>query len=378
MVRVPGLGTDVFRDGENLHFPTFSRVPNPPDKRIVEPGGPAATRLAEDQLTPRTPGTPQEVEFRLRALGEALHVQQDSWSHQGAPGEPTGCNATLAWAHPSQRGGWRSHQADHTWWDLPTAVTAAHQTYVLLVKHAAAKGWATSGQKPGEWQALESQVGEFMKAATKEEKIQWFVQQKFVDRSFLAAITLPNTQKLDAPLPPLLQAGPQQFAQFGQFARPVSSSPGNPTGKVPSDVLSFFRSFWGDWVGSSNLAQVVTSYMAGSSATTMMDALMMWRVRDHGAVSRIGHGVPSPGSAAATELANLFKLPTVLLRPAEFPDAMIALGKNGPPIVVLPAGTGRYAAIGRFRHAPYDSVMATAAHVQGSWRIVSITSVAEH
>src|SRR5262249_22900965 len=113
----------------NLHFPTFAKVPNPPDQRIVEPGGTAATRLAQDHVTPQVRGTAQEREFRLRVLGEALHVQQDSWSPRGEADTPIACNAQLAGAHPKARGGWRSHKADHTWWDLATAMKAARQTY---------------------------------------------------------------------------------------------------------------------------------------------------------------------------------------------------------------------------------------------------------
>src|SRR5262249_10210279 len=203
-------------------------------------------------------------------------------------------------------------------------------------------------------------------------------------------ITLDDGGPADKPPLVFLYADAQgSLAAFSKFPRPVSSAIGDPTGMVPADVMSFFRNFWSNWVGNSNLAQVANMYLAadviakahgftGDPRRRSEELLALWRARDHGAVSRLGHEPPAPGTKAASELLALLGQPGAILRPAEFTDAMIALGAKGPPLVVLPTKSGQYAALGRFRHAPYDTVMAIADRVQGNWRVVEIISVVEH
>lgn len=383
--------SELVRD---IHFPTFADVGLPPNKRKVEAGGPAATRKVETELGAQKPRSDQEAQYILRKLGDALHTQQDSWSHQGEPDKPPLCDAGLTWAHPKQRDGWRSHRADHTsYGKINVPLGALRQTYDYLVKHAASKDWATNREPAIDWTKLEPAIVSFVKATTKAEKARWFLDQKFTDsdlKDFLAGITLDDGGPADkSPLVFLYADAQGSLAAFSKFPRPASSAVGNPTGKVPADVVSFFRSFWSNWVGNSNLAQVANTYLAadvvakargftGDPRRRSEELLALWRARDHGAVSRLGHEPPAPGTKAASELATLLGQPGAILRPAEFTDAMIALGAKGAPLVVLPTKSGQYAALGRFRHAPYDSVMAIADRVQGNWRVVEIISVVEH
>ena len=60
------------------------------------------------------------------------------------------------------------------------------------------------------------------------------------------------------------------------------------------------------------------------------------------------------------------------------PYAMIPIDKSRAPLALAPAGQNRYAAIGRFRYAPNDSVMTIAERVGGRWMITDLRSVVEH
>jgi hypothetical protein len=390
-LRSEKTSSELVRD---LHFPTFADAGWPPSKRQVEAGGPPAIRKIELELAARKPASDQEAQQTLRKLGEALHTQQDSWLHQGEPDIPPLCNAGLAWAHPKARDGWRSHRADQTsYGDFGVPLGALRQTYDLLVKHAAVKDWATNREPPVDWLKLASAVTSFAKAGTKAEKARWFFDQKFTEsdvKEFLAGITLEDGGPPDKSPVAFLYADVRGgLTAFSRFPRPVSSQVSNPTGNVPANVVNFFRDFWANWVGNSNLAQVANTYLAadvmakasgftGDPRRRSEVLLALWRVRDHGAVSRLGHEPPAPGTRAASELTAIMSQPQAILPPAEFTDAMIALGVQGPPLVVLPTKSGQYAALGRFRHAPYDSVMAIAERVQGNLRVVEIISVVEH
>ena len=58
--------------------------------------------------------------------------------------------------------------------------------------------------------------------------------------------------------------------------------------------------------------------------------------------------------------------------------AMTPLGVKGPPLALVAAGGNKYAALGRFWHAPYDVVMAVAEQIDRSWKITGLRSVVEH
>jgi len=76
-----------------------------------------------------------QANYMLFKLGEALHILQDSWSHQGVPGIPQPaegvftCDSTRAWGHPAARGGWNSHKADLTTYWRADTVAMAKATY---------------------------------------------------------------------------------------------------------------------------------------------------------------------------------------------------------------------------------------------------------
>jgi hypothetical protein len=176
------------------------------------------------------------------------------------------------------------------------------------------------------------------------------------------------------------------------YPRPIGGP--KALASVPSDAATFLQEFWSRWVSSRDYAAIASQYVAsaqlvrafaaqgfrmqGDDAVVARTTLAMWRVADHGRVARMGHVPPVPGSPAETEIRNLVNDPAVFLVSDGLSYAMLPLGKGGPPLAFAPAGKDRYAAFGRFRHAPHDTVMAVAERVGGQWRVIELRSIVEH
>jgi len=69
------------RHAGQYHYPSAGTVPAAPALRAVSPGSDAA-REATRAMTKIPEG---QANYMLLRLGEALHILQDSWSHQGVP-----------------------------------------------------------------------------------------------------------------------------------------------------------------------------------------------------------------------------------------------------------------------------------------------------
>ncbi len=170
-------------------FPSSGPLPGAPESRAVVPGSDAA-RAASKQILAIEPG---KAGFTLFKLGEALHVLQDSWSHQGTPEVPSAaglkCNPGLSWGHAASRGGWASHRADLTWaWPADTVAMAA-ASYQILTSYPIIDRVA---RKPAAWEKVQPALAGFASAKTKADKAKWFSAQGFGDVSFLAGTTLPD------------------------------------------------------------------------------------------------------------------------------------------------------------------------------------------
>ena len=171
------------RAGEH-HYPSTGAIPAAPELRAVAPGSDAANKPALAVL--KVPVG--QASFMLLKLGEALHVLQDSWSHQGIPDIPQPadalftCDPTRAWGHPKARGGWNSHKADLTlFWPTDT-VAMAKATYDVLTQYPMLSGVKRT---PREWDEIRPALDRFITASTKTEKKSWFVSQGISDVSFL-------------------------------------------------------------------------------------------------------------------------------------------------------------------------------------------------
>ncbi|MBO0756211.1 MAG: hypothetical protein J2P54_10150, partial [Bradyrhizobiaceae bacterium] len=124
------------RAGEH-HFPSAGNFPGPPETRDVVPDSGAARKAALEVIAV----SPSQAQYRLLQLGEALHVLQDSWAHQGVPSVPqlgdasSTCDSRLAWGHSQARGGPASHRADLTMYWPTDTVAMAQVTYDILKQY---------------------------------------------------------------------------------------------------------------------------------------------------------------------------------------------------------------------------------------------------
>lgn len=362
---------------KDLHFPSGAGLPKPPSERLVTPGDKWAFHTVNTEVE-RKVIQEDERQDSLRRFGRGLHPLQDSWSHQGEPGIPIACNEGLAWGHPSKRGGWLRHRADLTaHWKADT-LAAAEATWKSLQAYASAKEWVRA-RAPVDWATLKADIESFGAANTKTAKLDWFLARGFDEAAILRYITRISLPDGSRPLSkmniPMVNA---------PAPGPVVS-----VAAIPADAAAFLQEFWNRWVSARDFPALASRYVAanvlarnlgvqGQPDDIAATTLALWRVADHGQVERLGHVPPVPGSQAESELRLLLKDPASFIVSDGLPYAMTPLGVKGPPLALVPAGGTRYAALGRFWHAPYDVVMAVAEQVDGSWRITELRSVVEH
>src|SRR5437879_1119346 len=171
------------------HYPSAGTFPGAPERRTVLPGGDPAKKAALDVI--KVPAG--QANYMLFRLGEALHILQDSWSHQGIPGIPQPadgifvCDRAQAWGHPAARGGWNSHKADLTMaWPADT-VAMAKAVYEVLMQYPQLSQTARTSRK---WDQIRPSLDGFITASTKTEKKRWFASHGISDVSFLEGISL--------------------------------------------------------------------------------------------------------------------------------------------------------------------------------------------
>lgn len=389
------LGSDDLQASEkvrNEHFPSFENLPSQPTKRIVVAGSDAAAREALKEVGYTGPG---DRKFVLKRFGETLHPLQDSWSHDGIPGIPWTCSDELAWGHPGARGGWWRHNADFTYLYPKDAINAAKATYEMMQAYLGKRRWPSSGM---DWNSIEADVGKFAERATKSEKEEWFANEGFTNFDFLTETYLDD--------------GKMQFPYSARLARMSTKTLPKALKELsgresPDDLQMFFKEFFAAWIMEKEYKNVMnrfvdTEAVGRSMAKETRDAIAMspdmvaarfwiWRLRDHGLANKLGHGMPL--SSKQELLNDLWKSagqPNALTAFESIRAALLPLGKDVPPylIVELPRRqTGevfpekkgiQYAALARFKNAPYDVVMVTASKNKGEWRVVSLTWTIDH
>jgi hypothetical protein len=312
----------------DTHFASFQDLPAPPPQRAVVPNSPAARKKAGNSVLPPASGEP--LDYSLDQFGYSLHPLQDSWAHQGIPDIPfrpgRQVHPELSFSHPAARGGWLLHNADITCLDGHPAevVASAKASYQFMLEflktHPAARA-----QKSAEWDNLDHQVLTFAKACTKKEKLAWFNSDPKVpfsdygDQNFIQTISTPGILSTLGPLllvPP--PHGPEFHAKNRQFV-PLSA-------EAREAVQNFFE----NWLVKQDIPAAMqymnidalapeVSALRGSMAegdtregakpaTSKEFAdvqewaqkfLILWLIKDHGMVNRMGHGVPSSEGYAA-------------------------------------------------------------------------------
>ncbi|WP_447978402.1 hypothetical protein [Candidatus Nitrospira bockiana] len=373
------------------HFPSFAKLPDLPPARKVDPGGKAARRRALQEVAPLTHSEGERA-FELGKFGEALHALQDSWSHQGVPDTPRlaflSCSERLSWAHPADRGGWASHDADLTSRYPADTLDTAKATYEFLDAYLEKRGWPRSAKS---WAAIEGEVRDFAPLATKTAKKAWFVRHGFTDVEFLDETTLED--------------GEETFGYSARLAHAVGKVPPNAlVGKgaldVPREVHAFFQTFFDAWLTQPSPGPVLERFIGMEQAVQHLRAqgrnpeagpdlvaaqLWMWRVRDHGLVNKLGHGLGGPkGKEGFGALREAFAARKALTDFKTADDALIPFAPGTPPYLLVrvpgssKASAAAFAALVRFKHAPHDVVIVSAAKGERGWRIVAINWTVDH
>jgi hypothetical protein len=376
------------RAGEH-HYPSTGAIPAAPEQRAVAPGSDAAKKPALAVI--KVPA--DQASFMLLKLGEALHVLQDSWSHQGIPDvpQPAGaffpCDPTRAWSHPKARGGWNSHKADLTiFWPIDT-VAVAKATYNVLMQYPTL---SAAKRSPRSWDEIRPALDRFIAASTKTEKKSWFVSQGITDVSFLEGVSLMDgTQPFELrwpgrKLPPLAALQSRQH-------------------DVEAGLLEFYNRFFARWVSTTDFDAIVSEFgpgldprsakRAGGSADSsgkseLVARLKVWRIRDHGRVAEIAHSIQALTPRQHSALNAVAKEPNAYARyepPADAFFPLLPRGKEASPLLPFFVGVAtesnqnpRAIAVTKFRHLPYDTVGVIADKIDGVWRVTSIVSIVDH
>ncbi|HEX4584880.1 MAG TPA: DUF6765 family protein [Burkholderiaceae bacterium] len=378
-VRKEDLGSRL--TGEH-HYPSAGTVPGAPETRTVIAGGDAAQKAALAVI--KVP--PGQASYMLFKLGEALHILQDSWSHQGVPSTPQPaqgvftCDSARAWGHPAARGGWSSHKADLTMAWPADSLAMAKATYDVLTRYPMLTQTPRTARS---WEQIRPLLTGFITASTKTEKARWFASHGIADVSFLEGISLKDgAHSFDLKwagrkLPPLAALQSRQHA-------------------VDPELLDFYNRFFAQWVATHDfgaLASAFGAHPAGSlrpaGNAELVARLKVWRLRDHGRVAQIAHSAPPLTEQQRSQLDAIGKERNAYAdydppTGAFFP--LLPRGNDVSPLLpfivstdVAPTGKNpRAVAVAKLRHVPYDSVGVVAEKIDGRWRVTSIVSVVDH
>jgi hypothetical protein len=380
-----GIDDDHARIVSQLHYPTAGPIPGAPEERSVIAGSDAAYHASREVRK----APPTQAGLRLYLFGEALHILQDSWSHQGVSETPQldrafACDPSHAWGHPRIRGGWNSHKADHTR-DWPADTLAmAKATYDSLTSYPPIMEVV---RMPKSWEQIRPAIDGFVNAATKTDKKSWFVAQGITDVSFLGDTTLKD--------------GAERFdVRWSDRRLPALTSMRSQQHGVPADVLDYFSRFFVDWMSSDDLDRVAAQYGAANAkpaepnAFVPMDKrelaarLKLWRMRDHGAAADLAHlsqRLTSKQIGAATALTKRADAYARYKTPFDAFFPMVTFGNDPSPLLPFlvaeskaAGGQMRMVATAKLRHAPYDVIAVVAENIEGQWRIMAIEAAVDH
>lgn len=379
------LGRDAELAGEvaSRSYPSATPAPADPAQRIVVAGSDAA-RAEIDRMGSVKPS---QGGFRLYELGQALHVLQDAYFHEGVPEAASmapwfACDPQLSWGHPRARGGPDSHAADltHRW---PADVERmARATYDALLRYPTI---GTVQRRSAAWPSVRPALEGFAKAATKAEKQAWFAAHGIEQTSFLAGISLPD--------------GARPFDQQWDGRRlPRLGTLQSRQHETDPALLDFYSRFFVEWLSTDDFDALADAHVSRAGRTDKSAAadraelaarLRLWRLRDHGAVAELAHAKGRLTPRQLSSVAGLARAGAGLARNERNADAVFPLVTNtrvaSPllPFIVRnapPSGDGnaRAVAIAKLRHAPYDTVGVVAENVKGSWAVVAVVGVADH
>jgi hypothetical protein len=320
----------------------------------------------------------------LRDLGEALHALQDSWSHKGMPDVPLvpfgdQVNPQLAYGHPLDRGGWYVHDADLPQLYPVDLLAASNATCKVLAQLQHPK---ISKTNPTPCQDVDSQLRNFAKAATRQEKTAWFKSDSkvpftlYVNQNFLNGITIPGP-------------GTQILKRSATAARAAQDELQRRTSNLPSELRNFVDSFLKIWIIERNvsaipefvnIAEITKQLRPPGVPANLQDWLRkffaMWLIDDHAFVNRMGHGNAAAEGYAALPQNVVDSAQYRFLRYERLEDAIDAPDNAIPyEIRSVPPPQGfdsAYVVLFHFRTQPHDSIGLICGRVNGNWRVIRI------
>lgn len=379
------LGKDEFsaRRAGAHHYPSAASVPGPPETRAVVADSGAARMAALKMIDVN----PSQASYRLLQLGEALHILQDSWAHQGIPSVPQlgddrfPCDSGLAWGHPETRGGPASHRADLTMYWPADTVAMAQATYEILTHYPSISGTPRTARN---WDEIHRELDDFVTASTKTEKGRWFAAHAMNDVSFLEGISLPD--------------GAEAFLLHWPGRKlPPLSTPESRQHAIDAGLLDFYSRFFARWLDTEDFGALVAEFSgapdASRRAATMSreeleSRLKLWRLRDHGRIAELALQHEPLTAQERTSIDAMAKQPNAYARYFPISSAYYPLLPQGDDVSPLlpyfigttssPAGHQQAIAVTKFRHAPYNIVGVISEKVDDQWRVTSIVSTVDH
>ncbi|MHA6845463.1 DUF6765 family protein [Ralstonia syzygii] len=364
-------------DAQTRHYPSEHKVPAETQSRPVVPGGTPALSLIDTALRRADGG---KAAFMLGEFGRSLHSLQDSWAHRGIPSVPDWshygieCDAGLAMAAPLDRGMPSSHAANLTWRWFVDVEEMAKSSYMQMLRYPKING---ASRQAATWEQVQQALPDFIRARTKSAKSDWFVANGVADTSFLDGTSLPDgptwkaarwkgRRDIPTPMPPTAQSG------------------------VDTDLVDFYTRFFSDWVTTSPVEKRWLSALSVERShkpdNALVDQLMGWRLRDHGAYLALegqqhstGRHLPSLSRNRAS--FEVFKS----LNDAVLP--VIVEGDKPSPILpflvfALPNsndGNKRAVALIKLLDSPYDTIGVIAEkRTESDWKITGLISSADY
>jgi hypothetical protein len=373
-----------------FHFRSQVRAPAPPSKRRVDSSAPFAGAAVKSVMT--EVGT--EERDQLVRFGRALHGWQDSFAHRGVPADLPICPSEWSWAHPRDRDGPATHDADLTFLYDEDCLEAARTTYEALIAYRRKQNLPVTSP---DWKTLKPKAGAFCKAATKTDKAQWLADEgvpqpraiakntnlKAGAKSFFDAPlmnlgeTLPTAADANATIP-MYEVQAMRAERDPEANRMVQFVLVRLTAvQATPDVQNWFEAFFRTWLSTPvpQLAQALSPFFGPGVqmqiTSPSIDALLRLRIADRGEARAVG-------SAMFQVLSQPDSVVTVA--PDDWQTFLVPVrGRDQAVLVGNPRNDGKnFVAIAVLRHAPYDVLMVTAARDEDSFRIRAVNSFVFH
>ncbi|HDR9767688.1 TPA: hypothetical protein QDC27_003193 [Burkholderia cepacia ATCC 25416] len=363
-------------DAQVRHYPGTRKVPADARDRTVVPGGPVALASVDAALGRAGGG---RAAFMLGEFGRALHAWQDSWAHRGTPSVPDrrrdgiACDAGLAMAAPLDQGAPSSHAAELTWRRPADVDEMAKATYLQMIRYPKPDG---AGRQAAPWDQVRQRLAGFADARTKRAKSDWFVANGIADTSFLDGISLP-----DGP-------GWKAVRWHGRRALPTPLPPAMQAGADPN-LVDFYTRFFRDWVTTSPVDRrwlpALSAGRGHKPDDALVDALVGWRLRDHGAYlaaegsthSTARSSAPARNRASFEVFSSLNDAVLPLIVEGDKPSPVL-------PFLVFPLprsgdGSPRAVALIKLLDSPYDTVGVVSEKRDGEgWKVTGWVSSADY